>query len=133
MRTKTAAGLKERAEVLLHELGQSDMYANCVGGVVGFLIKQDNPPWTNLQIEAGMRGLGIPSTYVPETAILRDALPHLVHLKRLLLPLTSGYVQRREELLVILGGLAKELETPDAALQIPLVKLREMARGLTAG
>lgn len=126
-------GLKRRAEELLYSLGQSDMYANHVGGVVGFLVHQDNPSWSPAQTEAAMRGLGIPSDYVPVTAILRDALPHMVHLKRLLLPLTGGYIQKREDLVRKLGELAKGFETPDAPLVLELWQLRELAKGFTPG
>ena len=128
-----AQTLKSRAEELLYQLGQSDIYANCVGGVVGFIIKLDRPAWANAQIEAAMRGLGIPSDYVPTTAILRDALPHMVHLRRLLLPLTGGYVEKREDLVRKLGGLARGFETPDAPLQLTLDELREMGKGFTPG
>lgn len=126
--------LLRRAEELLHSDGQSDMYANKVGGVVGYLIRGDvGPDWSDAQVEAAMRGLGIKADYVPETAILRDALPHMVHLRRLLLPLTGGYIQKREELLVKLGRLARDFETPDAPLVLELWQLREMTKELTAG
>jgi hypothetical protein len=125
--------LKRRAEELLYELGQSDLFRERDGGVVGHLIRQDNPGWTKEQVLAAMRGLGIPSDYVPTTAILRDALPHAVHLRRLLLPLTGGYVEKREDLVQKLGGLAKVFETPDAPLQLSLDELRELAKGFTVG
>lgn len=132
VRSTKAEDLKKRAEELLHSLGQSDLYSNCVGGVVGVLIKQDNGSWSNAQIEAAMRGLGIPSDYVPVTAILRDAMPHMVHLRRLLLPITSGYIHRREELLVRLGRLVREFESPDTPLVLELGQLREMGKEWTA-
>ena len=129
--------LKKRAEELLYKLGQSDLFQEWDGGVVGHLIRQDNLPsvtggkhWTDEQVLAAMRGLDIPSDYVPVTAVLRDALPHMVHVKRVLLPLTSGYTEKREELTLKIGRLAKEFETPDEVFEIPLEKLREMAKEL---
>lgn len=131
--------LKKRAEEFLHQLKQSFLWSDKDGGVIGHLIRQDNAPsktggpyWTNEQVLAAMRGLGIPSNWVPETAILRDALPHIIHLRRLLLPLTGGYIRKREDLLVKLGRLAREFETPDEAAVLDLEKLREMAKEWTA-
>lgn len=140
VRSVKAEDLKRRAEDLLYSLGQSDLFQERDGGVVGHLIRQDNlpsvtggPHWTTNQVLAAMRGLGIPSGYVPTTAILRDALPHAVHLRRLLLPLTGGYIEKREGLVRKLGELAKVYETPDAPLQLSLDELRELAKGFTPG
>jgi hypothetical protein len=132
VRSTKAEDLKKRAEELLHTLGQSDMYANHAGGVVGYLIRQDNTSWTPAQIETAMRELGIPSDYVPTTAILRDAMPHMIHLRRLLLPITSGCIHQREELLVRLGRLVREFESPDMPLVLELGQLREMGKEWTA-
>lgn len=129
VRSTSAEKLKRRAGEFLYKAGQSDLYANQAGGVVGYLIKCDNPSWGGSEVGGAMRLLGVGGDYVPVTAILRDALPHMVHLRRLLLPLTKGYVEKREELVQKLGLLAKGLETPDSALSIPLDELREMAKG----
>lgn len=118
--TENARTLKERAAGLLYKMGNSGMFRSEYGGVVGHLIRQDLPGASPEMVAAVMRALGIDLEYVPPTAIMRDALPMMVHLKRLLLPLTGGRIEDREKLVKKLGWLARGFDTPDEAVQVKL-------------
>lgn len=120
VRTEPALKLKERAAKLLYGFGNSGMFKEELGGAVGHLIRQDLPGISPEMVGAAMRALGIDLEYVPPTAILRDALPMMVHLRRLLLPLTGGRIEDREKLVKKLGFLARGFETPDEAAQVKL-------------
>lgn len=122
--SEPAKKLKERAAELLFKLGNSGMFQNMGGGVVGHLIKIDNPEFSPEMVSAAMGALGIPENFVPPSAILRDALPMMVHLKRLFLSLTGGRVEDREKLVNGLGKLAREFDTPDQAVRVSLEWLR---------
>lgn len=124
--TEPALKLKERAAKLLYGFGNSVMFQEETGGVVGHLIRQDLPGASPEMVGAAMRALGIDLEYVPPTAILRDALPMMVHLRRLLLPLTGGRIEDREKLVKKLGLLARNFETPDDAVRVSLASLEHM-------
>lgn len=134
----TAEGLKREAEELMFKNGDNtSMYGG--SGVIDHILGMKVLPYGldrdgTLEVVAGVREhFEIPVGWVPPSIVLRDALPHMVHLRRVLLPLTGGNIARREELVGRLGRLAREFETPDEAAAVGLEWLRSMVGVLTEG
>lgn len=98
--------------------------------VRGFLLQEQDVD-TGLIREAVpeiMRQLGIPSEWVPPAVVVRDALPLLVQLKRVLLPVTGGYIARKDEFIARLGREARQFETADEPLHLSAEELHEIAQ-----
>ncbi len=119
----TAEGLKKEATELMLKNGDNSAMYDQSGGVVGHLLSvkllsrgSNHTGTTQEMVSNLLEFFGIPEDWVPPAVILRDVLPHFVHLKRLLFPLTGGNIARREELMLRLGRIARDFKTPDEAV-----------------
>lgn len=121
-----------RAERYLYRMGSSDLYSQ-EGGVLRHLVKLDHPSWSEDEIDVEIQKSGLDPEFVPLTAILRDVLPLLITVRKLLRPLTKGYVDARNEWLLKFADAAKDFKSGDEVVSLPLATLREITNKLTLG
>ena len=124
------SSLLRRAAVYLHNKGQSDLYSEKPYGVVGHILKLDAPDVSDEEISRILENLGIDPKFVPMSAILRDALPHLIQLRKIMGPIVDakGHFQSQcyDYWLMRLNKLAKEFKTPDEVVKLSFEELENL-------
>lgn len=123
--------LKARSFERAHRDGSSLLHREEDGGILGQLIREDLLKAgfeQEVTVSEVLRELGsFLESWVPVTAIVRDALPHLIALRQILLPLSGGYFSERDRLTAVLGTLALDFKNGHEVLLLGVDELKALA------